>query len=71
MSQLDIFWHYNHKDQITDFLTSYVHSNQSEVLTYKISVEISILVFQLEPYEMKFSYTVLRGGVIYPSYLSQ
>jgi hypothetical protein len=30
---------------------------------YYISVETSILVFLLEPYEIPFEYTVLRGGV--------
>lgn len=30
---------------------------------YSISVETSICVFCLEPYEMKFSYTALGGGI--------
>lgn len=68
-----IFWYYRHKEELSDF-SSFVSSEkiESEIKKfqtfYYISVATSICVFLLELYEMKVSYTVLRGG---PTYLNK
>lgn len=71
-----IFWHYPHKEELSDFY-SFVSSEKIKSGINKFQTFYSIIYpFQsvfgclLELYEMKFSYTVLRGGIS-AVYLSQ
>lgn len=71
-----IFWHYHHKEELSDFY-SLLSSEKRKSGINKFQTFYSIIYpFQsvfgclLELYEMKFSYTVLRGG-IHAVYLSQ
>ena len=57
-----IFWYYRHKEELSDFPEKMGSELNKFQTFYSISVATSIWVFLLELYEMKFSYTVLRGG---------
>jgi len=58
-----IFWYYRHKEELSDFPEKMGSELNKFKTFYSISVATSIWVFLLELYEMKVSYTVLRGGV--------
>ena len=58
-----IFWYYRHKEELSDFPEKMGSELNNFKTFYSISVTTSIWVFLLELYEMKVSYTVLRGGV--------